>query len=75
MPKYRLSNAFWDGVQMYPRNSELEFEEGEAPRGSILVEDDTPPPEDDTKKALAAAKAAAGPKPAVAKPANPQVTE
>jgi len=75
MPKYRINAPFWDGMKLHPRNSELNFEEGDAPRGSLLLGDDTPPPEDDTKKALAAAKAAAGPKPAVAKPANPQVTE
>jgi hypothetical protein len=75
MPKYRINAPFWDGMKLHPRNSELNFEEGAAPRGSLLLGADTPPAEDDTKKALSAAKASAGPKPAVAKPANPQVTE
>lgn len=76
MPKYQLMSPYWDGATMHKRLAVLEFEEGGAPRGSLLLEVETSAvtEESEEQKAIAAGKAAAGPKPA-ARVANPQAKD
>lgn len=76
MPKYQLMAPFWDGATMHKRLDVLEFAEGAAPKGSVLLQDPAQAVSEasEEEKAIAAAKAAAGPKPA-ARVANPQAKE
>jgi hypothetical protein len=76
MAKYQLMAAYWDGQTMHKRLGILEFPEGTAPKGSLLLEGDQLPVEEETEeaKAIAAAKAANGPKP-TAKLSNPQAKD
>lgn len=39
MPKYQLKARFWDGARPHEVGSVLEFEEGMAPKGSVLLEE------------------------------------
>lgn len=61
MPDYRIKSAFWDGRKLHPAGSVLSFEEGAAPRGSVLAKDSQPEPSEGAK-AKSAATASAGPK-------------
>lgn len=38
MPKYRISGAYWDGTQLHPAGSVLEFEADPPPRSKLLEE-------------------------------------
>lgn len=42
MPKYQISAPFWDGVKLHPKGSICEFEAGEAPPRSKLIEPEKP---------------------------------
>jgi len=44
MPMYKLVGRYWDGTRPHPVGAVMEFEEGKAPKGSVLIEEPRPEP-------------------------------